>query len=77
VSDYFYVFELGSASTWGKYIVPAASYVLNTNDKGRLRLASVVPSSVDMVDIKNLEVVHRDNLVDAVQRLIASKEKSR
>ena len=32
----FYVYEYGSGSTWGKYVVPASSCTVSVNHQGDL-----------------------------------------
>jgi hypothetical protein len=74
MSEYFYLYEHGSGSTWGKYLVPASAYKLYCNAKGQLCLESVVPSSVWVQGLKSLQVVNANELEEAVIEIMSSKE---
>jgi hypothetical protein len=75
MTEFYYMFELGSGCTWGKYLLPASAYTLHRNAVGYLCLASVVPSSVDMRNIKNLRIINSDGFHAAVEEIMVSKEK--
>lgn len=65
MSDLFYIFEQGSGSTWGRYVVPADSYRVELGCNARVGLspanygASVTFSSIDK---KTFKVVHAADL---------------
>lgn len=67
----FYVYEYGSGSTWGKYVVPASSCTVSVNHQGDLCVSHDSRPSVPHLGVQRLAVVHADLLPGIIERLTA------
>jgi hypothetical protein len=73
----YYIFDYGSGSTWGKYMVPCNCFKVSKDRCGKISLTNVMYASCVPYDgVKNLEIVCGDTLKDlksCVQQVVDSK----
>jgi len=77
MTEFYYMYEHGSGSTWGKYLVPASAYKLYRNTEGQLCLEHAVPTSVYVRNITGLRVIDSAGFRAAVEEIMVSKEKKK
>jgi len=68
-----YSFEYSSGSTWGAYLVPADSYNLHIDSKGKVSLSCVVPTACDFDGVQKLAPAGSAQFCSCVRELLAKK----
>lgn len=69
-----YMFEYGSGSTWGTYLVPADAYNLSVHSDGKIRITPSVPTSVDFDGVQNLDPIGSAQFCAVVKATLKVRE---